>query len=260
MESTEESKKILNTAIFAGELLLENGAEIFRVTDTIYRILESYGITDGRVYVISNGIFVTIGEATNNNYGAIRDVTPAVVRLDMIIKVNAVSRLICESKCPADEAMRLLKECTHVKKDNVPFMSFACGMGSGAFCYILGASMTECAAAAVLGVLLQLFMMFASGKKISYFFSCILGSALVTIGSAAAVKFGLNGSFNMIVIGSVISLFPGVVFTTSIRELFNANYVSGIIHLMIAIMTAVCIASGVGAALVVINWMGGVVI
>jgi uncharacterized membrane protein YjjP (DUF1212 family) len=118
--------------------------------------------------------------------------------------------------------------------------------------------MTECVVAAVLGILLQIFLMFLSRRKISYFFSCIIGSALVTLGSATAVHFGINGSFNMIVIGSVISLFPGVVFTTAVRELFNSNYVSGIIHLMIALMTAVCIASGVGAALVIIKALGGV--
>lgn len=258
MQALKERKMILNTAILAGELLLKNGAEIFRVNDTIYRILESYGVTDGRVYVISNGIFVTIGENTNYNYGAIRDVIPVVVRLDMIIKVNAVSREICENRYSPEEAMKKLNDCTKLEKDNVPFMAFACGMGSGAFCYILGARMTECVVAAVLGILLQIFLMFLSRRKISYFFSCIIGSALVTLGSATAVHFGINGSFNMIVIGSVISLFPGVVFTTAVRELFNSNYVSGIIHLMIALMTAVCIASGVGAALVLIKALGGV--
>lgn len=258
VQALEERKKILNTAILAGELLLKNGAEIFRVQDTIDRIFESYGVTDGRVYVISNGIFITIGENTNDNYGAVRDVMPSTIRLDMIIKVNAVSREICEKKYSPEEAMKKLNDCTKVDKDNMPFMAFACGMGSGAFCYILGASITECIVATVLGILLQIFLMFMSGKNMSYFFSCIIGSAIVTLGSAAAVRFGINGSFNKIVIGSVISLFPGVVFTTSVRELFNSNYVSGIIHLMIALMTAVCIASGVGAALVVINAIGGV--
>ena len=39
-----ETREVLETAMKAGRLLLGNGAEIFRVEETIYRICRHYGV------------------------------------------------------------------------------------------------------------------------------------------------------------------------------------------------------------------------
>ena len=57
-----ESKTILNLAISVGEILLKSGGEIYRVQETVSRILEAYGIEDYHVFVITNGIFATVYE------------------------------------------------------------------------------------------------------------------------------------------------------------------------------------------------------
>ena len=41
-----DSKAVLNLAISVGEVLLKNGGEIYRVQETVTRILEAYGIQD----------------------------------------------------------------------------------------------------------------------------------------------------------------------------------------------------------------------
>ena len=38
-EETMDYKLLFDTAVFAGELLMKNGAETYRVEDTMYRIL-----------------------------------------------------------------------------------------------------------------------------------------------------------------------------------------------------------------------------
>ena len=63
--------------------------------------------------------------------------------------------------------------------------------------------------------------------------------------------------FNHIVIGSIIPLVPGVSLTTSVREFFNGDYVSGTIHLVDALLTAICIALGVGVAIFLFTSLGG---
>ena len=55
----DKHRKALELAGHAGCILLKNGAEIFRVQETMTRILCAYGVTDNNVYVISNGIFAT---------------------------------------------------------------------------------------------------------------------------------------------------------------------------------------------------------
>ena len=52
-----------------------------------------------------------------------------------------------------------------------------------------------------------------------------------------------------IIIGGIMPLVPGVALTTSIRDFFSGDYLSGGIHLIEALLTAVCIAAGVGVAM-----------
>jgi len=50
---------------------------------------------------------------------------------------------------------------------------------------------------------------------------------------------------------------PGVALVTAIRDLFNGDYLSGGIRLMDALLTGMCIAIGVGAAIKAFQLMGG---
>ena len=52
-----KTREVLKIAVEIGDLLLRNGAEVYRVEDTVMHILKSYDIKDCDVYVLSNGIF-----------------------------------------------------------------------------------------------------------------------------------------------------------------------------------------------------------
>ena len=56
------TKEILTLAVETGDALLRNGAEVYRVEDTVLHILKAYEITDCDVYVLSNGIFASANE------------------------------------------------------------------------------------------------------------------------------------------------------------------------------------------------------
>lgn len=55
-------QEILLLAMKAGQIQLENGAEIFRVEDTIMHICRSYGLHSVNTFVLSNGIFISCGD------------------------------------------------------------------------------------------------------------------------------------------------------------------------------------------------------
>ena len=45
-----QSKEILNLAVSIGEELLKSGAEIYRVQETVERVMEAYGVQDYNVF------------------------------------------------------------------------------------------------------------------------------------------------------------------------------------------------------------------
>ena len=56
------TNEILTLAVEIGDSMLRNGAEIYRVEDTVVHILKSYEVKEFDVYVISNGIFASANE------------------------------------------------------------------------------------------------------------------------------------------------------------------------------------------------------
>ena len=53
MRQQNEDKEVMELAIGAGHLLLENGAEIFRVEETMDRICRHFGVESGNAFVLS---------------------------------------------------------------------------------------------------------------------------------------------------------------------------------------------------------------
>ena len=53
-------------------------------------------------------------------------------------------------------------------------------------------------------------------------------------------------SMDKMIIGGLIILVPGMPLTTSVRDFFNGDYLSGTIRMIDALLVAVCMAIGVG--------------
>ena len=56
----EGQRRILDLCVDAGETLLANGAEIYRVQQTMEIIARSYGARSFHVYVLTNGLFASM--------------------------------------------------------------------------------------------------------------------------------------------------------------------------------------------------------
>ena len=59
----EERRRIMDFIMAAGQTLLENGAEVFRVEQTMEIMARSFHLREFHVYVLTNGIFASAGNA-----------------------------------------------------------------------------------------------------------------------------------------------------------------------------------------------------
>lgn len=254
----EGNQRVLKLAVSIGETMLKSGGEIYRVQETVGRILEAYEIEDYNVFVVSNGIFATIHEEREDRGSMVRHVPLGSVHLGRIAELNQLSREICNHQCSVEEAYERLEQCKKLTGAGKVGRLLAAGMGCCSFCYIYGGRLAECIMAFCLGTFLQFFVEAADKANVSKFIINIIGSAMVTAAAFGLAALGIDFMQDKVVIGSIILLVPGVALTTSIRELFNGDYLSGSIHLADALMTAVCIAVGVGAAVRIVQLLGGV--
>lgn len=252
-----DSKEILTLAVEIGDTLLRNGGEIYRVEDTILHILDAFGVKDCDVYVLSNGIFASANEDREDACSIIRHVPLGNVHLGKVSAINQLSREICAHQCDVPTAWERLHACQNMPAQNPRLLMLCCGVGCACFCYLFGGKLFDCACAFLLGFFLETFLLYQSKRKTSKFITNIIGSAFVTAGSLLFLTLGFPVMQDKIVIGDIMPLVPGISLTTSIRDLFNGDYLSGAIHLLDALLTAMCIAVGVGTIIILYRYIPG---
>lgn len=238
------TKEILTLAVEVGDAMLRNGAEIYRIEDTIIRILEAYDVEEFDVYVLSNGIFASANENKDDACSMVRHVPLGSVNLGKVAALNQLTRDICEHRCSLIDSWDRLDKCKQLPSYPKSLLMLCCGVGSGCFCYLFGGKVVDSLFACLIGFILQIFLFRCQKHKFSKVMTNIFGSLIVTALSMIITATGLKVLQDKIIIGALMPLVPGIAFTTSIRDLYNGDYLSGTIHLIDALVTAVCIAIG----------------
>ena len=89
-----KTKEILSITVEIADQLLRNGAEIYRIEDTVIMILQSYEVRNFDVYVLSNGIFASANEDQEDACSMIRHVPLGSVNLEKIAAVCYIASVI----------------------------------------------------------------------------------------------------------------------------------------------------------------------
>jgi len=92
MEEEKDYKLYLDTATLAGKLMLQNGAEIYRVEDTIQRMLAVSGLRTAEAYVTTTGIMVTLDDPKQDSMTVIKRIPRRGTDLNVVSIVNDISR------------------------------------------------------------------------------------------------------------------------------------------------------------------------
>lgn len=89
-----------------GYRLMESGAEIYRVEESMQLLLHAYGVTFGEVFAIPNCIIVTLTAPDGRPVTQIRRVPAHGTNLDQVERLNDLCRRLCRGTPPLDEAGR----------------------------------------------------------------------------------------------------------------------------------------------------------
>ena len=105
-----DRREVLDAAMEAGHILLENGAEIFRVEETIHRISKAFGVESLDTFVLTNGIFMTAGNENEKKFSRVHYIPVKGAQLHRVAAVNQLSREIEEGKYTIEEVKQKLEE------------------------------------------------------------------------------------------------------------------------------------------------------
>lgn len=251
------TKDIVTLAVEIADAMLRNGAEIYRVEDSVVHILDAYEVENFDAYVLSNGIFASANEDKEDACSMIRHVPLGSTNLGKIAALNQLVRDICTQNCTLENAWARLEECRNLPPYSPLLCTIACGVGNSCFCYLFGGGLLDVGFSVIIGFLEQCLLYAFRRHKVSKFLTNVFTSMFVSVLSILVFMTGLPVLYDKIIIGSIMPLLPGILFTTSIRDFYNGDYLSGTIHLIDALLTALCIAVGVCIPIICMNYLGG---
>ena len=246
-KETFTSEDVLEVASEAGHILLENGAEISRVEDTMKRISSHYGVHTGHFFVLSNGIFTT---SSSNKYANVEFIPIRGIQLSKVVEVNRLSYRIAADKVSLTQARAELDAIRDEPMKPAWEQIVGSAFGAAGFCAVFGGGFMDCAAAFVVGALLYLFLLFVSSKYLSKIVGGICNSLVATLLCLASYRLGFGSSLSNIIIGAIMPLIPGVPFVNGVRDLADSDYIAGTTRLTDAMLGFFCIALGVGTSFV----------
>lgn len=251
-------KLLFDVAVLAGELMAQNGAETYRIEDTMLRILQLSKLKVAEVFVMTTGFSVTLDDPKMDSMTVVRRIAKREMNLGRIHEVNRLSRQLCVGEITLEDALRELKR---IKREVPPFKGKYLSMlaVTAAFTLMFGGGITEVAVAAVAGLCSALILKFCKRLSMHLFLCDILCATCISI---VAYTFGqfISGNYNFdtVVIGAIMPFVPGVAVTNAVFDTLHGDYLSGLARAMEALVIAVAIAVGIGLGMSICRLAMGV--
>lgn len=249
-----EYKQLVDLAAMAGKIMLENGAEIYRVEDTIRYILSVSGLETKQAFVLSTGLMISLGDPAIDAITVIRRVENRGTHLNAISKVNEISRDFYMGKLSLDEAYVQIKG---LQANQYPswLKDIAMIFVSAFFTGMFGGNAVDMVIAGGVGVLLAVWTWLTRGIRMHGMIRDFIGSFLVSVSAAGFLRIpGVAGHLNLIIIGAIMVMVPGAAITNAIRDTLHGDYSAGGAKILEAFVKAAMIALGVYCGLFM---MGG---
>ena len=249
-------KLLLDTAVAAGVLMLENGAEIYRVEDTIAHILRKSGLKIAQSYVVPTGIMVTLDDPAIDSLTVIRRVKERTTNLSVIDQVNDISRKFCRDEITLKEAFRSLKYVNKSQYSSLCFI-FAMGLCSGSFSVLFSGGLKEAFVAFVVGILSGCLVLLGKRWNFNQFILNIFSSMAIAMVSVFFAKLPWCAiSINPVVIGAIMPMVPGAAITNAMRDMLQGDYNASGAKILEAFVIAASIATGVALGFIVAGGIG----
>ncbi|MBQ6240269.1 MAG: threonine/serine exporter family protein [Firmicutes bacterium] len=244
----EDKLKVFRTAGLIGDIMLKNGAETYRVEDTVRRVLRTAGVNDAEAVATLTGLTISMEDPSSAPMTSVRRVDTRISHLGKIEVANEISREYVSRRITIDEAYERLKELDknplrYHWKIVIPVCSLTCGC----FCLLFGGTMRDFAATLLAGLLYGCFTHLTDWIPVNSFLKTMLASFLIglfTLLFCYGIPLGEHP--DLVIAGCIMPLVPGLSIMNGIQDTLYGDYLSGLARLIEAFLTALLIAGGAG--------------
>jgi len=254
-EADSYANYLLCLSLDIGEEMLRSGAEVHRVEDTIERICHAYGAAHVEVFAITSLIVASVRMKDNDDSSQMRRISSSSYSFSCLEEFNAVSRRICRETPPLEEVDAMIRRAKEKRK--YPLWLYLLGgcIVTGLFTFFFGGTWRDALIAALLGAVVvgldQIPSIYLNQLAKLPVMSFITGCF-----AHMSVYFDLGDHADIIIIGTIMLMIPGLAFGNSLRDLLWGDQVAGIMRTVQACISAVLIAFGFMLAALLMGELG----
>ena len=252
-----EYSKLLDLAADLGYELAMCGAETYRVEETVTLVLKAYDV-DAEVFAIPNCMHISIEPVAGRPVTRMRRIGFHGNDLDSVEKLSGLSRAICNRRPAPEIAQQWLEEAKKMRRTySLPWYLLGDFLGAAGFAVFFGGNWADALCSGVCGILVGLVNKFMDKLKANPFFSTISASFLMAMVAYLSGTLGLTPNPDAVIIGALMILVPGLLFTNAMRDIIYGDTNSGINRIVQVLLIAVSIALGTASAWSVVSMLLG---
>lgn len=250
----EQLRDVIDLALWAGQLLLQHGAETARIEETVHRLGTGLGCNWMDILVSPNALVVT-AHSGQEFRTKLRRVVSIGVDMNILAQVSDLSYRVNSGELDRLSLRRELERIDRMPRQyNRWLVVLTVGLSCAAFSKLFNADWP------VFGVtfLAAACAMFIRQELSRHYFNPLLVTAATAfaaglVGSAAAL-FSLSPRPQIAIAAAVLLLVPGVPLINAAEDLIKGHMVTGLIRGITGMLISLTIALGLLLAL----WLTGV--
>lgn len=247
-----DSSRFLDCLLDMGSLLLDCGAEVSRVEDTLNRMGAAYGTMRTDAFVIPSMISISVtfpGETLTETRRISSGGSTDLYRLE---KLNALSREYCAGPFALEELEQRLRKIASGKKPRAA-MYLGSALAAGGFALFFGGAAADALAAGAVGLLICFLQEQLDRTQLKQMAFNLLVSLLVGLGVGGLTRLLPTLHMDKILIGDIMLLIPGLAMTNAVRNMLVGDTISGVIRLAETLVWAGALAGGFMVAMLALN-------
>ncbi len=225
-----------------------SGAETYRVEDTVTHLLRAYDV-QGEVFAIPNTIIVSIRTPEGEHLNRMRRSKGGGTDMEALEKFTGLCREICQQKPDLDVFKKRLEETRlNVRQYSRLFVLLGHALAAGGFTLFFGGQLIDVPVGLICGLVIGLCGMCMDKVQTNVFFRTVASGFALCLAAYTMFWLGLGKCPDATIIGSLMLLVPGLLFTNSVRDVIYGDSMSGVNRMVQVAIIAVALAVGTGAA------------
>ena len=243
-----DNNLLLDMAMEVGYQLAMSGAETYRIEESVNRIMAAYNI-QVETFSIPNCLHASIKNEDGTSITRMRRIGHHGNDLDSVEKFSNLSRKICRERPSPEIGFSWIEVVKKTRKKYGLFIYLIGNfMGACGFASLFGAGLTDCLISGICGLIIGVINRIMDNEQTNQIFRILIGAFVAALMAYMISFTGLIKNTDAVIIGALMILVPGLLFTNAMRDIIYGDTNSGINRIVQVILIAVSIAVGTATA------------